>query len=122
MYIPLTREALTKVRLKALRRGIWFTKLSGNERKFMDLVIRVTGNVRSLLLANLLSPIVKKLLDALTGEVARLVETIGRSLARKISGIAQQWGNMSAVNWKTDPRFIRYLTIMRMNTSSMVNE
>lgn len=64
---PPTREALARVRLKALRCGVWFKALGRDERILMDLVIRVTDRVRSFLLARLLFRIVKKLLEAMGG-------------------------------------------------------
>jgi hypothetical protein len=114
-HIPTTREALVRIRLKALRCGFWFNKLSRDERNFMELVIKVTNRVRSFLLTKLLSCIVKKLLDALKGEVAWLRESVGISLAQKLSGFAQGWGNRSATKWSEDPGFIKYLTIMYLN-------
>lgn len=113
--VPPTREALARLRLKTLRCGVWFKELSRDERMFMKLVIRVTSKVRSFLLAKLLSRIVKKLLDALEGEVARLMRTVGRSLAQKLSEIAQGWGNRSAARWPEDLGFVQYLTIMSLN-------
>jgi hypothetical protein len=113
--IPLTREALVRLRLKALRRGLWFREMSRDERSLVKLVIRVTPRVRSFFLARLLSSIVKKLLDALEGEVARLMRTVGRSLAQRLGGIAQGWGNRSAERWCQDSGFVQYLTIMHLN-------
>lgn len=111
----LTREALARMKLKAIRCGVWFKNLSRYERKFMDLVVRVTSKVRSFLLAKLLFRIIEKLLDALEGEVARLMRTVGRTLAQKLSGIAQCWGNRSARRWPEDPGFVQYLSIMCLN-------
>ncbi|HDQ06648.1 MAG TPA: hypothetical protein ENN36_08020, partial [Candidatus Bathyarchaeota archaeon] len=59
--VPLTREALAKLRLKALRRGIWFRDLKQSERKLLSLTIRVVERVRSFMLARLVSQIVSKL-------------------------------------------------------------
>jgi len=119
--IPPTREALVRVKLKALRCGVWFKALSRDERIFMELVIRVTHMVRSFLLAKLLSQIVKKLLEvmggvkAVIGEVAYKMKTDGLRLAQKLSQIAQGWGNRSAAKWPEDPGFVQYLTIMHLN-------
>ena len=115
VHIPPTREALARLRLKALRRGVWFRELSRDERVLMKLVIRVTHRIRSFLLARLISGIVKKLVDALESEVAQLMRVVGRSLAQKLSGIAQSWGNRSAERWPQDSGFIQYLTIMNLN-------
>lgn len=118
--LPPTREALARVRLKALRCGVWFKKLNRNERMFMELVIRVTDRVRSFLLAKLLSRVVKNLLEAmggmqaLIGEVAHKMRD-GMRLAQKLSRIAVGWGNKSAAKWSEEPSFVRYLTIMCLN-------
>jgi len=110
-----TRKVLAGMRLRAIRRGVWFKELSREERVLVDLVIKVTDKVRSFLLAKLLSQIVEKLLDALEGEVTRLMRTVGRPLARKLSGVAQGWGNRSASKWPQDSGFVQYLTIMHLN-------
>lgn len=115
VHVPPTREALARLRLRALRRGIWFKELSRDERVLMKLVIRVTHRIRSFFLARLISAIVKKLLEALESEVAQLMRTFGTGLAHKLSGIAQRWGNRSAEKWPQDSGFIQYLTIMNLN-------
>jgi len=123
--IPLRRGPLAMLRLKALRCGAWFSRLKGDERRYMELVIRVVDRVCSPRVVKLLAPLIKKLLDAmggieaLEGKVAHRMKTVGRSLARKISLIAQGWGNKSAVRWLDEPGFIRYLTIMDMNLPPM---
>ena len=120
---PLTRETLAKVKQKALRCGVWFRKLRKDERMFMELVIKVTDKVRSFKLAELVSRIVGKLLDAMggvqamTGEVAYKMKTDGLRLAQKLSQIAQGWGNRSAVAWPRNSGFVQYLTIMWLNGS-----
>ena len=122
--IPLTREILAKLRLKAKRCKAWF-RLKRDERRFMDLVISVVEKVRSFFLARILSSIIKRLLDAMgsprdvmeavLGEVAYLMVVKGRSLAQKISQIAQNWGNKSAARWPRESGFVQYLTIMCLN-------
>lgn len=118
---PPTREALARVRLKALRCRVWFKALSRDERILTDLVIRVTDRVRSFLLAKLLFRIVKKLIEAMggiravIGEVAYKMKTDGVRLAQKLSQIALGWGNRSAAKWPEDSGFVQYLTIMGLN-------
>jgi len=114
-----TRDMLAELRLRARRCRAWFNELSRDQRNLMELVIVVVkGKVRSLFLARLLLPIVKKLLDAmggiqaLIGEVAYKMETVGLRLAQKLSQIAQAWGNKSAAKWPEDKGFVRFLTIM----------
>jgi len=112
--IPLTREALAKLRLKALRRGCWFRDLKHSERKLLDLTIRVVERVRSFLLAKLVSRIVCKLCEAMESRIFRLMRTEGRSLAEKISKIGQAWGNRAAKSWANDRGFIQYLTVSNL--------
>ncbi len=114
-----TRRMLVKLKMKARRFRVWFNELSRNQRSIIDLVIVVVDEkVRSLALAKLLAPIVKKLLEAmggiqaLIGEIAYKTKTVGVSLAKKLSRIAQTWGNESASEWPEDKSFIRYLAVI----------
>lgn len=112
--VPLTREALAKLRLKALRRGCWFRDLKREERKLLDLTIRVVERVRSFLLAKIVSRIVGKLCEAMESRIFRLMRTEGRSLAETISRIGQAWGNRAAKSWANDRGFIQYLTVSNL--------
>jgi len=109
--VPLTREALAKLRLKAVRRGCWFRDLKHNERKLLDLTIRVVDKVRSFLLAKIVSRLVDILCEAMESRIFRLMRTEGRSLAEQLSQIGQVWGNKSARSWAKDQGFIQFLTV-----------
>ena len=113
---PLTREALANLRLKARRRGCWFRDLKQNERMLLDLTIRVVEKVRSFMLAKLISQIVNKLLEAMESRVYRLMRTEGRSMAERLSRIAQSWGNRSAKSWVKDCGFMQYLIISNLSS------
>jgi len=114
--IPLTREALARLRLKALRRGVWFRDLKHEERKLLDLTIRVVEKVRSFLLAKIVSRIVGKMCEAMESRIFRLMRTEGRSLAEKISKIGQAWGNRAAKFWANDRGFMQYLTVTNLSS------
>jgi hypothetical protein len=116
LSVPLTREALARLRLKALRRGIWFRDLKQGERKLLSLTISVVQRVRSFILARLVSRIVGKLCEAMESRVYRLMKTKGRGLAEKLSRIGQLWGNQSARSWTTDQGFIQYLTVNNLSS------
>lgn len=116
--ISLTRNELTKMRSKAIRRGIWFKVLSGAERAYMGLAIRVVERVRSLLLAKVLTSILKKVLSAMESRVARIMRKVGHPLAQKLSRIAQKWGNKSAIQWADEHGFIQYLAVNHINTTA----
>ena len=111
---PLSRKALARLRLKAIRRGVWFRVLKERERRLLELTLDVVEKIRSLLLAKLVSQIVGKLLNALEGEVSRLMRMKGRSLAQKLGQIAQTWGNKSAVRWPDDMGFVKFVTVMNL--------
>ena len=117
--IPLERNELTKLRVRALRRGVWFRVLTRSERALIELTTRVVDRVRGFLLAKVLSSVVKKLLDAMEGDVSRLMKTVGHLLAQRLSRIAQGWGNKSAVGWAEDSGFVQYLAVTHLNTPAM---
>ena len=111
----LTRGEMLKVKTKALRRGVWFRALAKTERACMDLAIIVVERVRSGLLQKVLFSLMKKLEESMENQVQRLMREVGCGMAKKLSEIAQKWGNKSAHNWMRNPGFIRYLVIVEMN-------
>jgi hypothetical protein len=110
----LTRRSLAKLRLKARRRGVWFRDLKQNERRLLDLTIRVVQRVHSFLLARLISRIVDKLGRSMESRVSRLMRSEGRSLAEKLSRLGRSWGNRAAESWAEDSGFIQYLTVVNL--------
>jgi hypothetical protein len=116
---PLTQLGLFNLRLRALRRRVWFKVLSKVERGLIDLVLRTVKKVRSSMLARSLIIIVKKLLNGMENQITRHTRTIGFSLAQRLSRIAQSWGNKSSLMWARDPDFAKFLAICHMNTSAM---
>ena len=81
------------------------------ERRLLELTMRVVEKVRSFLLVKLVSRIVDKLCESMESKIFRLMRTEGRSLAEKLSIIAEAWGNRAAKSWATDRSFIQYLTV-----------
>lgn len=116
MHVSLGKGELSKIRAKAMRRGIWFRVLTRAERGQMELTMKIVERIRSFILAKVVTSIVKKLLDAMESRVVRLMREVGRPLARRLSMIAQELGNKLAGQWAADPGFIQYLTISHMNT------
>jgi hypothetical protein len=113
------KNVLAKLRVRALRRGVWFRVLTRGERAQMELTMKVVKRIRSLFLAKVLTNIVEKLLDAMESKVSRLMREVGQPLAQKLSSIAQKWGNSSAASWIADPGFRQYLTVIYINTPSV---
>jgi hypothetical protein len=114
--VPLTRDALARLRLRAVRRGVWFRDLKQNERKLLSLTIRVVQSVRSFMLARLVSRIVDKLCEAMESRIFRLMRTNGQSIAERVSRIAEAWGNRAATFWAKDRGFIQYLTVNNLSS------
>ena len=114
--VPLGKNELTKIKAKAMRRGIWYRLLTRAERAQIELTMKVVKKIRSFILAKVVTSIVKKLLNAMESKVARSMREIGQALAQKLSRIAQNWGNKLAHLWETDQSFVRHLTINYMNT------
>ena len=113
--IPLTRESLVRLRLKALRRGNWFRDLKREERKLLELTIRVVEKVHSSLLAKIVSRIVGKLCEAMESKIFRLMRTEGRNMAENLSKIANAWGYQAANSWAKDRGFMQYLVVNNLS-------
>jgi hypothetical protein len=112
----LVRSELVKAKIRAIERGVWFQALTKVERACVDLAIIVIERVRSCLLQKVLSSIMEKLEKAVESQVQFLRHEMGEYLASKLSRIAQYWGNKSAIRWVEDASFIRFLTVIYMNT------
>lgn len=116
-FYSFRKQDLTALRLKAFRRRVWYKTLNHLERALVNSVIKVVDRVRSALLTKVLSLIVKKLETAMESKVKRLMKGVGQTLAKKMSLIAESWGNRSAQSWEKDENFIQYLTIIEINMS-----
>ena len=117
--LPLHRNFLNKVKMRAVRCGVWFKALSNLERNIIDLTIRVVDKVRSRTLTRILSGVLKKLLTSLESKLSRLIREIGLPLARKLSNIARSWGNRTAKFWMYDLKFAVFLAVKYLNTSPL---
>ena len=109
-------DKLVEIRSKAIRRRMWFKILDRGERAIVSLTIRCVKKIQSPKLAKIVTTIVAKLREAMKSRVKQMAETVGRSLAQKLSRIAQAWGNKCAIIWAEDPGFIQFLAIMQINT------
>jgi hypothetical protein len=115
----LGRQKLRKLKLQAIRRGVWFRGLSRVDRALVNLTINVVDRVRSFTLAKALLFVIKKLEDAFEGRVSHVLKTVGFPLARKLSLFAQKWGNNLAQNWIRDVSFAKFLAIMHINNPGL---
>jgi hypothetical protein len=111
----LDKTQLIKLKLKAMRAGVWFRVLRRIDRVLFDLTINVARCIRSSLLANCILSIIRKLEALLESKLARAIRDIGFPLACKLSLLAQKWGNEGAQEWTKDAGFAQYLAIMKLN-------
>lgn len=107
---------LLKLRMKAIRAGVWFRALRRIDRALIDLTIKVVAdNVRSFTLAKSILSIERKLEGLLENKIVRAIREIGFPLADKLSQFAQNWGSIRAKNWASDLSFARFLAAMNIN-------
>ena len=111
----LSRAKLVKLKLKAMRLGVWYRALPRIDRVLVDLTIKVADTIRSPYLARCILSVAGKLEGLLESKVARAVREVGFPLARKLSVVAQGLGNAGAWAWALDLSFARYLAVMRLN-------
>lgn len=114
--VAVGKKELVELRLRARRSGLWFRALSRIDRALVDLTIEVVDEVRSFRLAEALSSVMRKMRGTLESRVSRLTNEIGFSLARRLSVVAQNWGNKLARSWVSDVFFARFLAIMHLNS------
>ena len=112
---PLNRTQLIKLRIKAMRAGVWFKALPRIDRVLVDLTIKVADNIRSVSLAKCIFAVVGKLEGLLESSILKSLRLVGRPLAEKISLTAQKLGNISAKNWASDSSFAFFLAVMHTN-------
>jgi hypothetical protein len=111
----LNKKQLIKLRLKAMRAGVWFRALPRIDRALVDLTIKVASHVRSITLAKNIFAIIRKLEGLLESSLLRAWREVGLPLAQKLSLVAQKWGNTSAKSWASDLSFVNFLAVMHLN-------
>ncbi len=111
----LDRGTLVRLKLRAMRAGVWFRSLPRIDRVLVDLTITVTDSIRSPHLAKSLLSIVERLGDLLESKLQRVVREFGFPVARKLSLFAKSWGNRAARQWADDNGFARYWAVMKLN-------
>ncbi len=112
----INKMQLVKLRLKAIRAGVWFRALHRIDRVLVNLTIKVARcNVRSTTLAKNIRMVMEKLGGLLEGRLSKVVRKIGKPLAQKLSSMAQKWGNRLAEDWLFDISFARFLAVLSIN-------
>jgi hypothetical protein len=118
-FVFLKKSHLIKLKLKAIRSGVWFRALPRIDRVLVDLTIKVAGNVRSFTLVKSILTVMRKLEGLLDNKLLRAVREIGFPIAQRLSLIAQEWGNGSAKEWNSTDRFARFWAVMALNENRL---
>ena len=111
----LQRSQLLKLKLKAMRSGVWFKRLPRIDRVLVDLTIKVASAVHSFTLATNILTVIRKLESIMESKFSRAVIEIGFPIARKICLIGQKLGNANAKEWEFDVRFAQFCAAMSFN-------
>jgi len=111
----LSKAELVKLKLKAMRAGVWYRALPRIDRVLVDLTIKVADTIRSPHLARSILSIAGKLESLFESKLQRAVREIGLPIARKLSQFAQKWGNVAAEKWASDEGFARYWAAIKLN-------
>jgi hypothetical protein len=110
------KAQLVKLRLKAMRFGVWFKALRRIDRVLFDLTIKVVRyTVRSVALVKSIRVVMGKLEGLLESGLSRVIREVGFPLAQKLSSLAQKWGNTSANEWSSDSSFVSFLVVLSIN-------
>jgi hypothetical protein len=115
----LEKATLIKLKLKAMRAGVWF-RILRIDRVLIDLTIKVADTIRSPRLVRSILSITGKLEGLLESKLQRAVKEIGFPIAEKLSLLAQNWGNKAAEKWITDEGFAKYWAAMKLNDRVIV--
>lgn len=109
------RVQLLRLKLRAMRAGVWFTALRRIDRVLIDLTLKVVRSVRSFVLARSILELARKLEGIMEGRLSTVVREVGFPLAQKLGLIAQKWGNASAESWASASPFAHFLAVMHIN-------
>jgi hypothetical protein len=108
--------SLVKLRLKAMRRGVWYRALNRIDRVLVDLTIKVTKTaIKSRTLLNQLQSVTAKIECFLENKLTRTAREYGLPQTCKLAGIAQSWGNKDAHAWSSDYAFATFLAALKLN-------
>ncbi len=112
----LERDNLIKLRLRAMRAGVWFRRLSRIDRALVDLTIRVAKDrIYGVSLVHRLLTVASKLEGLFESKLSVMARQVGMPLASKLSCLAMKWGNVAAKFWIDNSKFARYLAVVELN-------
>ena len=113
-----TRSFLKAVKRKALRRGVWYSALDSVDRGILFLTSQVVDEVRGIELGRMIVKMLAKLKKASRSRFVRRMESYGLERAGEIADQATSFGYEEAKGWAYDFDFVRYVTLLVVNTPS----
>jgi hypothetical protein len=97
----LDKSELLKLKMKAMRSGMWLKSLRGIDRVLVDLT-SVACNVHSITLAKCILAVTQKLHILFESELSCTLRSICFPTTFKLSVLAQKWGNTNTQEWIND--------------------
>jgi hypothetical protein len=107
-----TRRFLYDLRIKALKKGIWYKTTSRLERGIINLSIKILDKVKSSALGIEIVNIVANLKKMLKSPFLKHMETYGIKQASKIAEYASILGYNGAKSLFHDNDYVRYITLL----------
>ena len=111
---------LKKEWTKARRKGVLYSALDGEDRRYVWVTMEVMkrndlDELSSAEVGTIIVKILAKLKEALKCAFVKAVESEGYRKAEKLAAQAVEWGYRNAGRWVFDPWFSRYLTFLDFN-------
>lgn len=117
----ITRREISKLQLRALRKGVYHRVLNRMERGLLYCMMRSVDTAKvGGRLWRVTVRILAKLQEALQSRIGQVVEA-GKSMAVGLSELAVGWGNGLAVGWRDSREFLLALGLGVLFSSSLGN-
>ena len=110
-----TSPFLSKIRKKALRKGVWYKALDSLERGILSLSSRVINRVESSLLGIELVKILSKLRFFFKSDFTKCIENYGYKRVKELVMISINWLPNYANRWINDLNYAKYITLIHIN-------
>ena len=108
-------KQLVKLKMKALRSGVWLKTLQRIERALIELTISVATIVRNAKLVKSILTVTTKLEGAVESRISRVFREIGLPVPQRLSLIAQKLDYDSAKTLASNSSITRFLAVLYLN-------
>jgi len=108
MSSPKLIEAMSNLRIRALRKGIWFHTLTIQERALSGLIIKHIKIVKNVMLATVIAKIIGKLIYGIKNSFLDMIERRGRAITESWARAACTMGWKEASKWVDDTNILTW--------------